>query len=78
MKKTALFCTVLIACTDDAGTFHALDNQGFTDIQITGYEWLGCGKDDLSSTGFRAKNPAGKPVSGVVCCGVTKNCTVRW
>lgn len=28
---------------------------------------------------FVAKNPQGKPVSGVVCCGLAfKACTVRW
>lgn len=39
---------------------------------------LSCSNSDTYSTGFAATNPAGQPVSGVVCCGVLKSCTVRF
>ena len=66
------------ACTDDSGSRRALGAQGFTNIQLDGWEPFDCGKDDTFSTGFHATNPAGHPVSGVVCCGVLKACTVRF
>lgn len=66
-------------CTDEAEARRVLDDQGFTDVQTTGYAWGACSDDDTSHTGFTAKNPKGKPVAGVVCCGlVAKACTVRW
>lgn len=68
----------LAGCTDDEGSRRALESNGFTDIQLTGYELVGCGNDDQFSTGFTAKNSQGKRVSGVVCCGWWKNCTVRF
>ena len=40
-------------------------------IEVTGYSFS-CGKDDLSSTGFRAKNNKGKVITGTVCCGLLK------
>lgn len=67
-----------IACTDENGARRALNAQGFTDIKVTGYSYFGCGKDDQYHTGFTARNSMGTPVEGVVCCGITKNCTVRF
>jgi hypothetical protein len=78
MKKLAI-ALLLTACTDSSGATRALKSQGFTDITITGWSPLSCGKDDTTSTGFRAKNARGDTVEGVVCCGlVFKNCTVRF
>ncbi len=68
----------LLGCTNPGAARHALQNQGFTNIQITGYAPFSCGEDDTSSTGFTADNPHGDRVSGVVCCGLMKNCTIRW
>lgn len=39
---------------------------------------LGDNRISMFQTGFVAKNPAGKRVEGVVCCGVLKACTVRF
>lgn len=80
MKKllTILPILLLASCTDETNSRRTLDNSGYTDIHIKGYELFGCGKDDTFSTGFTAKNPQGKTVSGVVCCGFLKSCTVRF
>jgi hypothetical protein len=68
----------LAACTDEPASRKALESQGFTDIRFTGYEAFACSEDDGFHTGFTAKNPQGRQVSGVVCCGLLKSCTVRW
>jgi len=81
MHRLALFsllAPLLVACTDERGSLRALRSAGYTDITLTGFEPFGCGEDDLTSTGFRAKSPRGEPVSGVVCCGMLKSCTVRF
>ena len=58
---------------------NALYSAGYTDVALTGYAYFGCGKDDTFATGFRAKNPQGNRVEGVVCCGfVGKGCTIRF
>lgn len=73
----ALFC--LTACDDAALAKKTLDSAGFSDISITGWEPFACGKDDMLETGFIAKNPNGKTVTGVVCCGfLFKACTIRF
>lgn len=83
MKKIiATFIIVLglasNSCTDEQSSREALDNAGFSDIRFTGYDFAACGKDDSFSTGFNAKNPNGKYVSGTVCCGLFKRCTIRF
>lgn len=68
-----------VGCTDEAATRRTLENEGYTDIQVTGYSWWERGEDDTFHTAFTAKNPRGNVVSGTVCCGAwTKGCTVRW
>lgn len=77
MNPAILFAfLILVGCTDNAATVSTLRKAGFTDIQTTGWEPFAC--DDQFVTGFRARNPRGEMVSGVVCCGFLKNCTVRW
>lgn len=81
MKNTflAMLFLGLLACTDEFSTREALRKAGFTEIQTTGYDWLACSKDDTFHTGFRAKNPQGTLVDGVVCCGfILKACTIRF
>lgn len=69
---------LLVACTDETRARQVLDEQGFEDVRFTGYVWAACSDDDATHTGFVAKNAKGKQVSGVVCCGWLKSCTVRW
>lgn len=78
MKRLLLVALLATACTDESGSRRALEAQGFTDVVIDGYAWFGCSEDDHFHTSFHAKNATGHPVSGVVCCGVLKNCTVRF
>ena len=79
-NKILIICCFfgMIACTDDSNSRRTLENSGYTDIELHGYKAFACGKDDSFSTAFTAKNPQGKQVSGVVCCGITKGCTVRF
>jgi hypothetical protein len=72
------FTATLVACTDDENTVRTLKASGFTDIQTTGYAAFACSDSDTFHTGFRAKNPRGDVVEGVVCCGMMKACTVRF
>lgn len=55
-----------------------LEQQGYTDVQETGYEWFCCGKDDEYSTGFKAKDKAGNTVKGCFCSSLGKGVTVRF
>lgn len=68
----------VVGCTDEPASRRALQNQGFTDISFTGYQFASCSDSDTTSTGFIAKNPLGVHVEGVVCCGWSKACTIRW
>ena len=69
---------ILWGCTAPDKSTRILEEQGFTNVEITGYSLFSCGQDDTFSTGFRATNPAGRKIDGTVCCGVMKGCTVRF
>ena len=66
------------ACTDPKGASEALQNEGFDNVQMTGYRVWGCSDDDDFHTGFTATNAKGRPVSGVVCSGFLKGSTIRY
>lgn len=78
MRSLILASLLLLGCTDESAAIHTIQSAGFTSIRTTGYEPFGCGEGDVSSTGFVATNVRGERVSGVVCCGITKGCTVRF
>lgn len=80
MKRTILTILLfaLCACTDESASTRTLKDSGFTDIRLTGYSYFACSDDDTFHTGFTAKNSQGREVSGVVCCGWLKSCTVRF
>lgn len=84
MKKYLILVSVifLTACnpvTDPEGATKALEDLGFTDIQIGGYAFFACSEDEWNHTSFTAKNPQGKIVTGTVCSGLMfKNSTVRF
>jgi hypothetical protein len=68
----------LVGCrVNDEKATRILQNSGYTDIQLEGYSYFGCSKDDDFTTTFYARGPNGDPVTGAVCCGWLKNCTVR-
>ena len=64
--------------TDDEATVRTAEAAGLESVKPNGHAWWACGKDDLSATSFTAKHANGKQVSGAVCCGLLKNCTIRW
>jgi hypothetical protein len=79
MKKILLGALLLVGCTDEHASRIALESSGYTDVRFTGYEFFVCADNDLYSTGFVARNPAGRPeVRGTVCCGILKGCTIRF
>jgi hypothetical protein len=74
---TAL-CLVCFACSDSDRTVSTLQKAGFTKIRTTGWNAFQCGEGDVYSTGFVATNPQDVQVSGTVCCGWIKACTIRF
>lgn len=66
------------ACDDPDRSEQALRAQGFKDITFGKHGTFECGEGDNSALTFTATNPVGNRVSGVVCCGFTKACTVRF
>lgn len=70
---------LLSSCTDGKNAERVLTAQGFTDIEITGYRWFGCGDEDEFHTGFRAKSIVSKQsINGVYCSGWFKAGTIRF
>ena len=55
-----------------------LQKQGYTNIEITGYEFGACAEEDVFHTGFIAVSPTGYVVGGVVCSGWLKGSTIRF
>jgi hypothetical protein len=68
----------LASCTDNERTIETLTKSGFTNVTVGGYAAFGCSDDDHFATEFTATNQTGHRVSGVVCCGLMKSCTVRF
>lgn len=77
MKHYLPLAVLLASCTDEPRSRRVLEEAGYTDIQITGFEAWACSDGDTFSTGFTAKGPTGRRTSGAVCCGTFKNCTIR-
>jgi hypothetical protein len=80
MKRLLVVALILVGCAPDTEEVrNAIDNQGFTDIQVGDPAYFACGEDDGNGGRyFSAKNSNGKTVHGVVCCGWSKGCTIRW
>jgi rhodanese-related sulfurtransferase len=83
MKKllTVIAIAALTSCSsgnDFKKGKKILEQQGYTDVKNTGYNWFCCGKDDGYSTGFKAKDKAGNSVEGCFCSSVGKGVTVRF
>lgn len=83
MKKQFKFIviatiTMLISsCSDPENAERVLQSNGYTNIEITGWEPLMKSEDDMYSTGFRATSPSGQIVEGVVTGGMLKGNTIR-
>jgi hypothetical protein len=82
--KHRLIAAILIVllfsagCTDEKGARRVLQQNGYTNITITGYRPFMGSEDDQYSTGFTAISPSGQRVSGSVCSGVLKGSTIRF
>jgi hypothetical protein len=82
--KVAAFAVVIItfipkACTRPDNATELLNQQGYTDIKITGWRPMMAGKDDSVSTGFEATSHSGQRVSGAVTSGLLfKGSTIRF
>ena len=75
----ALLGSVLFSgCTDRPTAERVLRQNGYTNIEITGYRWGMGGENDTYVTGFRAKSPSGQVVTGAVCNGFLKGATIRF
>lgn len=76
---TFFLSLVLSGCVSETDAEKALSAHGFTDIEILGYSVFGCSEDEFNHTKFRATNPQGVVVEGVVCSGILfKNSTIRF
>jgi len=81
MKHKIFFLLAFLmaaGCTDQPKATKVLQDNGYTDVQITGYSPFACSDSDTFSTGFRAKSPSGVVVSGTVCSGFLKGATIRF
>ena len=66
-------------CTNAPEARRVLQMQGYTNIEITGYNFFTCSKNDFYSTGFTATTRDGNKVSGTICSGLFfKGSTVRF
>jgi hypothetical protein len=66
-------------CVDTEGTQRVLRQQGYTEVEITGWRPFAAGKEDFYATGFRAKAPNGEITTGTVTKGfLFKGATVRF
>lgn len=83
MKRLSIMMILFaVGCSVDPNTLQeTLQDEGYYDIHDDGYAMFGCSKDDDFASNFHAKRrmPDGteREVSGVVCCGFLKDCTVR-
>lgn len=79
MRISVIALLLLGACSAPDWTHETLEKSGFSDVDTAnGWAPFRCSKDDSFSTHFTATNPVGQRVSGVVCCGIFKSCTVRF
>lgn len=65
-------------CTRPDVAMRVLSENGYTNIEITGYRFFMCGEGDQFATGFTATSPNGTFVSGCVCSGWMKGATIRF
>lgn len=74
----SMLTVMLGGCTQPDTAARVLADQGYTQIELHGYDWFNCSKDDTYHDKFTATGPTGRKVSGVVCGGLFfKGATVR-
>ena len=78
---TILLVLLFVSCTnkeDFEKGKHQLEQQGYTDIEFTGYSNWCCGEDDSYRSGFKCKDKHGNTVSGCFCSSWGKGVTIRF
>jgi hypothetical protein len=67
------------AWDDPVESAAALKKAGFGKVEVgEDHKLFKCGTSDVSALAFTANNPVGNRVSGIVCCGWWKGCTIRF
>lgn len=75
-----LISMACLGCTTGAlEAREAVESASMTQVTTGSLKLFACSQDDKWGREFRALNAQGRPVTGVVCCGVWfKGCTVRF
>lgn len=75
-----LFCILFLsACSVVPDSSRSiLEEQGYTDVEITGVNLFSCSDDDMFRYNFTALNSNGKHIKGVVCSAPFKGYTIRY
>ena len=64
-------------CTQPDKATRILNEQGYTEVEITGWRPFMAGENDSFSTGFKSMSPSGARVTGSVTGGWLKGSTIR-
>jgi len=84
LKNLAIFFVLLVAslcasgCYDTDRATAVLRSQGYTNIEIEGYDPWRCDDKDTFSTGFTATNQFGYRVRGTVCSNYLRGAVIRF
>ena len=81
MKKLLILlplCLLLTSCDGTQSSLRIIQEQGYSEVQITGVNIFACSKDDIFRYNFVANSPNGTNVRGVVCSAPLKGYTVRF
>lgn len=74
-----LILSSLRFCTDEKHARKVLEDNGYTNIEFTGYKYFACAKDDSLHTGFTATSSNNRKIEGTVCSSIFfKNATIRF
>jgi len=72
---------ILKGCTSD-NDFNKgkmqLEQQGYSEVENTGYNFFCCDEKDNFSTGFKCKDKKGNIVKGCFCSSLIKGITIRF
>lgn len=78
MLLSFLLCLTITGCTNTVKAQRILEQNGYTNVQMTGYDPFMCSEGDDFSDGFTATSPKGMQVEGAVCSGIMKGATIRF
>lgn len=73
-----VLCILLTSCNGNATSTTILEEQGYTNVKITGFNPFACSEDDMYRLNFTAISPNKTPVKGVVCSAPLKGYTIRF